>query len=210
VQSPELEAQLVESIETSLDRKVEAKDLQKELARVEKRIALPMIGLRAFKDRAAVARQEEIAEPVREVCRASAPQQLTSLCIDAVVGIVAAVICMGAFLFVVDRDFLSHVSVASELEEWDFIAVSALLLFGSTLAAVLYPLLSLSIFRKTLGQYWCELRVVTELGRRPRPSHIAVRSLSAPLSYILFGYVPLLFKKRSLHDRWARTMVTSE
>lgn len=207
VQNPERENQLAQKITTSDERRVEAQDLSKELAVAEKRMSLPVFGLKSIQARVASARQQEIAEPVVELQLAKPLQQFASMLID-LAAIAALSIVGAALLFMVtDEPLFDRLVDFSNLRKADAVAFFSLAAALAMVLLVLYPLSCLSLFRKTLGHYLCHLRVVTELGRRIRTAHMLVRSLTLPISCLCFGYVLVLLKGRSLHDALARTKV---
>lgn len=208
VQNPERENLLAEKFTTSDERQVEAQDLSKELAHVEKRLALPVFGLKSLQARVASARQRESAEPVVELQIAKAGQQMLSAAIDMLTIAGLSLVLSALAIMSTDKALFARLSDISEATKADAISFLSVALAIALILIVVYPLGCLSFFRKkTLGQHFCKLRVVTELGRRIRTAHTIVRCLTFPLSCLCFGYIPVLLKGRSLHDALARTKI---
>ncbi|MBN8549952.1 MAG: RDD family protein [Deltaproteobacteria bacterium] len=207
VQNPDRENQIAEKITTSEEMRVEAQELSKELAQVEKRLSLPVFGLKSLQARVASARQRESAEPVLELKPAGALLQFLVFGIDVLTMFGLSIALALALFASTDGELFSRLIKIAGVSPADWIALLSLASALNLALLILYPLGCLSFFRKTLGQYVCKVRVVTELGRRLRTSHVLVRSLLIPLSWLCFGYLPVLSRGRSLHDALARTKV---
>ena len=207
VAHPERETQLVEKFTTSDQRHVESKSLATELAQIENKISLPVFGLRGLRERAALARQAESAEPIKELLPATIVQRFGAFLVDSGCCLLFGAIVVGALSALVDPAFFKQLKNFPELSDATLISTVTLVLATATLLFILYPMLSLLSFNRTLGQHLCGIKLTTELGRRLKLPHILVRCLLFPLSAALFGYLSLLVGKRSLHDALARTKV---
>ncbi len=205
---PEREAQLTEKFTTSDQRQVEASSLVTELAKVEKRLSLPVMGLRSIRERVASARQAERTEPIKELRPASVTQRAQAICIDLLCCILIASVFIVVSALIIDPPFFAQLKALRSSSEATKISALVLSMSIVPFVIVLYPLLSSIAVNQTLGQRISGIRLSTELGRRVKISHLLVRCLLLPLSYAAFGYLPLVFGKQSLHDALARTRVT--
>lgn len=206
VAHPELESKLVEEFTTSEKRHVESKTLATQLAQVERRISLPVFGLRSLKERRAAEREEA----VRELEPATIGDRLSAFAIDVLCTILAGFAIVVVLAAIVDPKFFERIENILDASTADLLTFGSLVLAATALLSILYPLFCLLIANRTFGQKLCKIRVVTELGRTARVSHVMVRSLSFPLSLLLFGYAPLLRGRRPLHDLLARTKLCRE
>lgn len=210
LEKPELEHLLTEKVTTSDERKVEAQDLKQELARIERKMSLPVFGLRSFQARAESARQAERAEPTRELKTATLLARFGAFLVDSLTVATLAVTGTFVLIFILDRRWLDTFNSRATTSHADWITWGSLVLAVASTMIVLYPLFTLLSGRRTLGQRIFRLRLVTELGRRVRLPHIMVRSLLQPLSLLCFGYLPALLGRRPLHDALARTKLCED
>lgn len=204
-EKPELEDRLVQNVATSAERKVEAKELAKALAKVEKKMQLPVFGLRSLGAKMAAARDAAANEPARERPTASAGERFACFLIDlAGMMVMSIAIGLGAFSFA-DSDFLIRFKDPASLNSPDLFGFGCVALAAFLILIWAYAPLCYGLFRRTPGQRWCRLRVFTESGRKARASHLWVRSLTFPISALCFGYLPVLRGKQPWHDTLART-----
>ncbi|MCO6432124.1 MAG: RDD family protein [Deltaproteobacteria bacterium] len=93
------------------------------------------------------------------------------------------------------------------LELFERLPLYSLAVVSCITAFFAYPIAAVHLFKQTLGCYMTGIRIVRADFRKPRLTHITVRSLTMILSALSFGYLPLLMQRRALHDVLSRTRV---
>jgi hypothetical protein len=102
---------------------------------------------------------------------------------------------------------LAQYSISGLTDRHQFLFECALAIMP--IVTVLYFLTCFIWSSTSLGGRMCSIVLTTEHGRSPKLSHIAVRSASIPLSFVMGGYLPLLLGYRSLPDVLAKTKIAT-
>lgn len=210
VENPAEEQRYISRITTSEDRKIEARALEIHLKQLEQQLSTPLLRLSAFRSRkeqqpAETARSNEA--PLPRVALAPAPlsRRVTAFTADASLLVLGA--CLAGFAYAASEGFF-HFRQVTGLEPLELIdLIPALAVAGSLLfaGAILYPLFAFLFFGRTIGMRLARTVLLKGNRRRLDLSNLLVRTLVHPLSLVLFGYLPLMRNRRSLHDYLART-----
>lgn len=206
IRDPSRESSLVEQGTRSEERQLESAGLSGMLARIEKRISLPVFGLKSVmadaKQRSEKAEHEETAPQLES---ASLMDRISAFLWDtAVILLIAVAGSAGIMRAIEGKSLLAALNSSDTIELTLPLTITVAL---ALILSVLYWFFALTTYKNTLGNMLSGLIIVSETYRRPRLSHIIVRALSAPLSLVCFGYLPVLFGRRSMLDRLSRTLV---
>lgn len=204
LQNPEIEKSLVDKFNLSEERKVESVGLTHMLTRIEKRITAPVFGLKSLMAEARQRRhQAEIAETTLAKEPAGLIEKFLSWLLD--LGTAASLAALSASIIFGLIDNRSYISLfrSGSLADLSLACGLALALFF--LLLIFYPLLSLSMFKATVGTWVMDLVILNQKQRKIRLPHIIVRSFTGPLNILFLGFLPSLLKRRSLVDIASRS-----
>lgn len=209
ISSPERQ-RYSEDIARSESRRVQASVLEKELARVEKVISAPQITLKGFHSSAAPAPDHASAtrqEVPRPVFPASLLRRLAAFLLDAaLIALLAAAVSV--CLLAVNFYGLQQLAAGGlQLDVFDGIFAAEVFVTAVLVFSLLYFIISIPILGASPGGRILGLIISCHRGARFEFSNVLVRSLTFPLSMLLFGYLPLIWRKDALHDVLSRTRV---
>lgn len=222
ISNPQSEEVYDNDLSTFTERHVEAHQLEKQLENTEILLSSPVMSLRA-QQRAKLPSPnylisgKKVTHSKNQRIEFHPGVELPSLgVIRPFCGTIIDLLICGSGSFLVSASFENGIGVSplplifsgnlpSAISIGYLLAYWAIF-FISTLTV--YNILALMLWGKTLGNYCVGLTIVTEGGKRPKPSHAIVRGLIYPISLVCLGGLPLLLGKRSLHDYMARLVVT--
>lgn len=209
IKNPDAEKVYVEELEGSESRRVEAEEtVHQRMKQAEQVISAPRItvkGLRPREEREYTTSAE--ASPPKPLAPAGLSRRVYALFLDVLFILILSFI-LGCATFAVlagSTDVLT--TLAEELDIFDVLSlvrVCALWLAG---LSVLYPLFAYYLWRQTLGESAAGIMAVDRGLRTLSRPQATVRALTLPLSVLLFGYLPVMFGKPTIHDQLAITEV---
>jgi uncharacterized RDD family membrane protein YckC len=196
-ETPGVEKQYETEIRSSESKKLDSSSLEAQLKKVERSVETPILGLKgrrplSIKEQPSTDTEEDITT------RLPIPPAPTTLRIAAgtVDALVIILISLGATAFIFG-DLPEGVSTIVSPAMIPLYATAFEILLAST---IMYPLLALLIFGNTAGCSVLGLSVVSPDGTPIRLTSLIVRSISLPLSTAIFGFLPLIWGARPLHD----------
>lgn len=212
--NPEGAQRYIEQIRTSSETEVEAKSLTQELAKVESVIEAPLFSLKGIRkgvQESSVKTESDIPVGQSQVkvhyVDASARKRLQSGFIDGLLVLSVALVITLVSSNLGLGDLFHLISDRSSSLVVQTLPAMSLFIEVATLLTVLYPIVTLGLFRCTLGQKLLGLKVLRDNGHRIGLENVVVRSLVLPISPIASTVSKNLPAGRTFHDHIARTML---
>jgi uncharacterized RDD family membrane protein YckC len=194
--------------------KIHSEVLEEEFKAFEESIEAPVSITRSDADKpASAANLNVVAMRIasREVTIPSVMRRLCSTVFDFVHYLIFAFLTFGLHLWT-SNPVLADTALSNPFS----IELAGQITLGSTFAIhlilwmVLYPIFTFGFIGETPGFKVSGIELICENGEELKWYHLVCRSLLMPVSLLFFGYLPVLIRKRTLHDALARTMVIIE
>ncbi len=202
---PDSEKGYAADIQKSESRHVKAEALEQQLHGIERMINAPLLTLKALKARSEADRLKEITESPVSVVPATRRQIFWAGILDLFFYCFGAAFIAATYLTFTDSDLWFDLWNAEQINLLRVIAPVTLWVTLTIIALWTMPLISLLAWGKSLGQSSMGVQLLNKNGKKLRLSNIVVRSFCYPLFLACFGYLPVLWKKASLHDALAKT-----
>ena len=207
--NPELDAAFAADVTNIKEKTLASSSLERMLKRVEAAISQPLVSLvapiGAGKKQAAAEKPAGSERP--PTIPVSGLAVLAAAVLDLILGILISLGMVIVYLWMAhpfgdDQPFSAHYWIRFE----DLRPLGMLLATG-LVSTVLYPLISLFVAGKTLGQYQFGIQVLDLQGEEPSYEALLIRNSSAPLAFLLTLHIPFLIKGCMLHDQIAGTQL---
>lgn len=209
---PQAESRYQNTVVTSVARELDTASLKEQLKVVEANVNRPMVSLkgtgapqaRTSSPNARIgaeAASSDALESPSAILRTAA--WLVDSFVLAVIGGIFALM----LLLATNPDAVFNLSENSNLSLVQIVQLAG---FGGVawlLGGILYELIALGMFGTTPGLSVTGQEIYARNGRVVSRLQALIRATSRPLSFILFGYLPLLFGRETLHDWLAATKV---
>lgn len=206
-----------DSILTSDLRKITAHELEQVLIATEKAIEIPVISLNEVKldnakkiSRMLLNKQvgdgsELYKAHAKKVILASTARRFAGFSVDFIICLVLA---LGGSYLLIDTYFAELSTTANHLPKFQLETALPLISLGVaalSLTLILYPLLSMLLFKATLGSAVCRIKLNNMGYKKMSSAQILVRCLTFPLTLLSLSFMGLIFKNEALHDHLSGT-----
>ncbi len=207
---PESERRYVNTVQTSVNREVDAGDAAIQLRVVERLSNAQLVSLKGNQGLSISGRrvEDEIEHPSLQA-RAPAWRRISAFGLDALVallcGLGVAIVALLAGPFSVNE----LVTGTRAFSPFDLIDVAMWVTLGSLVNLILLPFISLSLTSRTLGQLIMGLMIRSPRGRPIGLSQALVWCLTTPLSIVSGGALLVAFGRSSLHEWASKALVVA-
>lgn len=217
IEDPNSLVGIVEKITTSEQVQVTADELSRTLKETEKVIDTPFLSLKNTNSQLieklrgslqeAAETDRTAASPLKKARTAGFVRRLTCGLIDLTGTLILSVVTAATVCFFLTPELFDSIFTIDQLQFYETLPIISLFIVSFSISLFSYPLIILMLFERTPGQFCSATKVVKENYKKTTFRNILVRSLIFPLSFICGGCLPLLFKKRPLHDYLSKTRV---
>jgi len=214
IDSPEIEKLYQQEVTTSSKDRIKDSALQRVLERTEKALDAPVFSLRSRKKKR---KKKEISEspeaslPAIELKAAGLLRRLLGFSIDLLVFTLVSVSLSVLCTQFLHPDLSGNLFFKADSFEYVLILFLGYLLLISVVLSFAYNFISAIVFGQTPGALAVGVEYYNPERAEPSSlwSHI-VLSAVYPLSVLMFGYLPLFFGRRALHERLAGVKLVRE
>lgn len=207
IENPDSVRKFTSDIAFSEKAHVEAKSLEKELSNVTKQLDRVVISLKGDSAEKESVFKKPKKEVVEEFTEAPMSLRVLGVSIDLALSLALGI---GLGLSLETLYSTSHEGSLMLLRSGDSVATVSILgsiISSSVLSVLFYQWICLFTMGRTIGAEIFSMRLVTETGAPVHASNQFVRGATFPLSVFAFGFIPLFFGSRAIHDLASRTTV---
>lgn len=203
--------QVFKDRKTVVKEVIESEYLKEQVSEAERAMRSPVYSLK--KGNATPLQTREVSQASLastysgRVQLASALRRIAASLIDFSFFVVVVVVSTLLALQLFDGDIFVSLFLVQTDGPLVQVATTFYLLLSLALWSFLYPLITPAMFGEQLGHRLCGLKTIRIDGKSASLLDFTVRSACFPLSLIVFGFLPLLFGRRTLHELLSGTLL---